>query len=163
MSILRLVDLFRPEAECGLGFVAEELDEGDVAPGHRPVQLFVDEVVGELDGGRILTGVCVIDPVDAGSVDSPEAHGAGFTRGVDDAAVQVEGVQGAAGRPNGIDLGVGRGIVVEGDAVGSGGDDFPILHDDGPERTTPACDTFYGQQDSLAHERFVRRVMDSAV
>ena len=55
-----------------------------------------------------------------GPVDGPEAHRAGFTRGVDDAAVQVEGAQGAAGRPDGIDLGVGRGIVVEGDAVGPG-------------------------------------------
>ena len=45
----------------------------------------------------------------------------------------------------------------EGDAVGPGGDDLSILHDDGPERTAPACDTFYGQQDRLAQERFVRR------
>ena len=52
-------------------------------------------------------------------------------------AVQVEGVQGAAGRPDGIDLGVGRGIVVEGDAVGPGGNDLSILHDDGPEGTAP--------------------------
>ena len=60
MSILRLIDLFRPDAESGLGVLAEELDDGDVALGHRPVQLFVDEAVGELDGFRILAGVCVL-------------------------------------------------------------------------------------------------------
>lgn len=77
MSILRLVDLFRPDAESGLGFVAEELDEGDVALGHRPVQLCVDEVVGKLDGFRILAGVCVVYPVDAGPVDGPRHIGQG--------------------------------------------------------------------------------------
>lgn len=52
---------------------------------------------------------------------------------------------------------MGRGIVVEGDAVGPGGNDLSILYDDGPEGTAPVCDTFYGKLDRLAHELFVRR------
>ena len=163
MSILRLIDLFRPEAEGGLGFVAEELDDGDVAPGHRPVQLFVDEVVGELDGFRILAGVCVVDPVDAGPVDGPEAHGTGFTRGVDDAAVQVEGVQGAAGRPDGIDLGVGRGIVVEGDAVGPGGDDSPSFTMTAPKGPPPCATLSTDSRIASRMNASSAGVMDSAV
>ena len=68
---------------------------------------------------------------------------------------QVEGAQLATGFADGVDLGMGGGVVVEGDAVGSAGDDFTIFHDDGAKRASTIFHTLVGQPNGLAHKDFI--------
>ena len=48
-------------------------------------QLFVDEVISEVNVGGILLGVAIINLLDASPIDGAEAHGARLAGSIDDA------------------------------------------------------------------------------
>ena len=88
-------------------------------------------------------GIGVEDAVEVRPVDGPEAHGAGFATGVKGAAVELVGLELAAGSADGKDFGVGGWVEVRGDSVGSGCDDFAITHDDGAEWAAEAAGSVF--------------------
>ena len=87
-----------------------------------------------------------------GPIDGSEAHGAGFARGVDGAAREVERAQLATGLTDGVHLSVCCWVVVDGYAVTAACDDGSVLHDDGSEGTTSSTHTRIGQLDGFAHK-----------
>ena len=154
-SILDLI-LFRfPSAEGANGFVAEQRDGRHGARFLMLLQLLVNEIIGEVDGGGILFRVAIVDALDMRPIDGTEAHRTRLARGVDDTIREVESAEFAASLTDGVHLGMGGGVVVASDAVGTASDDFSIFHNDGPEGTTPVFHAFVGQSDGLAHESFI--------
>ena len=153
--ILHLVLLHLPGAEGFEGLVAEQRDKRNGAFFDMLFQFLVDEVVGEVDGGSILFRVAVVDALDMRPIDGAQTHGARLAGGIDDAVRKVEGAQFAACLADGVHLGMGGGVVVAGDAVRAAGDNFSVLHDDGPEGTATIFHTFVGEADGLAHVFFI--------
>jgi len=133
----------------------KHLDERHGAAVDGLVEFFVDEIVVEVDGSGIGLGVAVIDAFQMGPVNGTEAHRAGLTRGIYHAVGEVEGSQLAAGLPDGIHLGMGGGVVVDGDAVGAASNDFAIFDDDGTERSSAIPDALIGQANGLTHKKLV--------
>ena len=71
---------------------------------------------------------------EAGVEDCASAHGAGFERDVEGAALgQAIVGEGAGGVAEGDDLGVGGGVVVAQDAVLAAGDDLAVEGEDGAD------------------------------
>ena len=73
-SILHLILLLLPSAEGANGFVAEQRDGRHGARFLMLLQLLVNEVVGEVDGGSILFRVAVVYALDMRPIDGTEAH-----------------------------------------------------------------------------------------
>lgn len=155
MLILGFISFFRPEAEGVQGFFIEQMDEGYGTAVDGLVELFIDEAIGEVDVGGVLLGVAVINASEMCPVDGAEAHGARLAGGVDDAVGQVEGAEFSAGLTDGVHLGVGRRVVIDGDTIGASCDDLAILDDDGTEGASSVLHALIGQADCLAHKLFI--------
>ena len=130
----------------------KHIDKRHGALVNRFVELFVDEIIGEVDVAGVFFGVAVINAFQMGPVAGTEAHGAGLARSIDDAIGKVKGTQLLAGLPNGVDFGVGSGIVVNSDAVGTAGHDLAVLYDDSTERPSTVAHALVGQTDGLTQE-----------
>ena len=81
--------------------------------------LLINELVVEADLCRILSVVGIIDSVEVRPIDGTQAHRTRFARGINLAPLQVECLQGTSCLTNGIHLGMGGRVVVDGDAIGS--------------------------------------------
>lgn len=92
-------------------------------------ELLVELGVGEADGGGGFSGVGVDDAFDARPVGGSQAHGAGFAGGVEGAAGDVKMPCCLAGGADGVDFGVGGGVVAADDAVIAFAEDFAVAHD----------------------------------
>ena len=88
-------------------------------------------------------------------IDCAEAHWAWLARGVDFAALEVEGAEALACLADGVDFGMGCGVVVEGYGVARCGNDFAIFDYYGSEWSALVLDVFVGDSDGFEHEFFV--------
>ena len=93
----------------------------------------VDERVVETCPGSIVLVATIIQVVKVRPVDGSQAHGARLARGVEVAPREVERAQPAGGLADGVDLGMGGGVVVGRHAVGALGHDDTVLHYHGGE------------------------------
>ena len=115
--IFHLVGLFLPCAEGGDGFVGQEFFHGLVAVFPLQRQFVVDERVVEADAGGVGLVVAVVNLVEVRPVDGAQAHGAGFTRGINFTSAKVEGAQLLAGGTDSTNFSMSRRIVVGRHAV----------------------------------------------
>ena len=116
--------------------------------------LLINELVVEADLCRILSVVGIIDSVEVRPIDGTQAHRTRFARGINLAPLQVECLQGTSCLTNGIHLGMGGRVVVDGDAIGSLSHDDSVLGDDCPERTTSILHTILGERNGSTHQFF---------
>ena len=151
--IFSLACQFRPDAETGQRLVAQQLRHGQLAVGQGSVQLLVNELVVEADGGGIGLGIAVENPARPGPLNGPQAHGAGFATSVEVAAIELEGAQLLAGFADGIDFGVAGGVVGAGDLVEAAGDDCAVFHHHRAEgAAVPGLHFINRQANGFAHE-----------
>ena len=150
--VLYLVGFLLPEAEGFEALGTHERQRGNGALGGGKRYLVVDEGVVEAYGRCVGAGVCVVDALDAGPIDGAQAHGAGLARAVNFAATQVKCTLGSTSRTNGAHLGVGRGVVQDGYAVGAGGHNLAIAHDDSSKGAAAALDTLLRELDGHTHK-----------
>src|SRR5882724_3165345 len=137
-SVRNLVRLFQPFLEDLPCLGRAQLDERHCPAVDRLVELAIDVVVVETDGGGVAARVGVVDAIQPRPVDGAQTHRAGLAAGVHLAALQAEGTQLAAGRADGHHLGMGGGIIAGGDLVVALGNDLAVARNDGAERPAQA-------------------------
>ena len=135
MSVFYLVGFVAPVAERLLRLKPHQSDARDGTLRFRQRYLVVDELVAEIDVVGIGGGVAVVDFLYPAPVDGAEAHRTRFARRVDDAVVEFECTELAAGGTDGGHLGMGGGVVVRGDAVDTSSDHRALAHYDSAEGT----------------------------
>ena len=142
-----ILDLFgfrSPLVEVVDGVRVVDMNARNVAHFLRPFDFLVDEVVVKIDVSCIDFGVGVEDAFHASPAECTQTHGAGFATAVDDAFVELEVVVHGAGSPDGIDLGMRRGVVVECDGVAASGYDLTIFDDNSTEWAASAINVLAG-------------------
>ena len=116
----------------------------------------IDEVVVKADGGGVLAGAGKVHRSGSGPVDGAKAHGTGFAGGVQNAFVELEGVELSAGVPYGFDFGMGGGILAQQYAVIALAYYLPIPDDYGTKGSAIAASpAFIGQLDGELHKCFM--------
>ena len=150
--VFYLVGFLLPKAEGFEALGTHEWQRGNGALGGGKRYLVVDEGVVEAYGRSVGAGVSVVDALDAGPIDSTQAHGAGLARAVNLAATKVESALSSTSSTNGTHLGVGRGVVQEGYAVGAGCHNLAIAHDDRSKGAAATLDALLGELDGHTHK-----------
>lgn len=150
--VLYLVGFLLPEAEGFEALGTHERQRGNGALGGGKRYLVVDECVVEAYGRSVGACIGVVDALDAGPINRTQAHGAGLARAVNLATAQVESARSSARSTNGAHLGVGRGVVQEGYAVGAGCHNLAIAHDDRSKGAAATLDALLGELDGHTHK-----------
>lgn len=152
--VLSLVGLGVPGFEGLDGLVGEHLLLGDEAVGFGEGELLVDERVVEIDARGIGFGVAVENFRNVSPVYCAEAHGAWFARRVYHGAGEVERTLVARGVADGVDLGMGGGVVVSGNTIYATANDLTVFHHNCAKGTSAVCDVGRCHGDGFAHEFF---------
>ena len=104
----------------------------------------------------------LVDIVTAGAVDDPSdlrpdrchrAHAAGLQRRVERRTAEFSVLELPSCSPDGLDLGMGNGVMVVRDVISFGGDDFAIHDDDAADRRKRRIGALLGRHlERFAHE-----------
>lgn len=116
------------------GAVVVDMDAGHLSVARCLLDLFVDELVGEVDGCGILLGVAVVNHLYTGPIKSAQTHGARLARAVDRASVELERAELIACFADSVHLCMCRRVVGECHLVNSRGDNLAVPYYHGAER-----------------------------
>lgn len=123
----------------------------------RKRYLIVNECIVEASLGRTGSGAGVIVCNGTRPEDSSQAHGTWFATGIERAAIQLKSAESKAGGADRHNFSMRRRIVIGGDRVDAGGDQFFAFNDKGAEGTTVALAHIINRQiDGLPHPFFMR-------
>lgn len=92
-------------------------------------------------------------------IDGPQTHGARFARRVNVAAAEVESAQFGASIANGLHLGMGGRVVLQGNAVDAFGHNFAVARYDGTKGAAPLFHVFDGQSYGAPHQFLFRHIV----
>lgn len=156
LSVFDFVGRCDPGSKAGPSFLCKELRLGERTLGAGFFHFAVKESIIETGAGRVSRGAAVVDGVETRPVRCGEAHGTGLATGVQLTAFERERAECLAGRANGVDFAVGRGIVDGGNTVGTFTDDNAVAYDDGGEGSPFAVDDILsGESDGPPKELWI--------
>ena len=154
-SIFRLVRLRFPHGESMKCLRTEQLTNWLTAMIHRRGDLAIDQIIVKTYLRCIPTVIGIIDMVEMGPINGTQTHRTGLTRCIDLTTCQIKRTQLPACLTNGIYLGMGSRILVDGDAIRALSYNLSVTCDHSSKRATTMTNAFLTQSNSSAHQFFL--------